>query len=118
MQRDSRAYLWDIDRAADAIERFIAGLDLQTYEQSEITHSAVARKFEIIGESLNQLAKQDPALASRIPRIHEIIAFRNLLIHGYAFVEHARVLRIAHDALPALRSTIAALIKGLCGWTE
>ena len=46
MQRESRAYLWDIDRAADAIERFIAGLDLQTYEQSEITHSAVERKFE------------------------------------------------------------------------
>jgi len=62
-----------ISRAADAIERFIAGLDLQTYEQSEIIHSAVERKFEIIGESLNQLAKQDPALASRIPRIHEII---------------------------------------------
>jgi uncharacterized protein with HEPN domain len=118
MQRESRAYLWDIDRAADAIERFIAGLDLQTYEQSEITHSAVERKFEIIGESLNQLAKHDPALASRIPRIHEIIAFRNLLIHGYAFVEHARVLRTAHDALPALRSTIAALIKDLGGWKE
>ena len=60
----------------------------------------------------------DPALASRIPRIHEIIAFRNLLIHGYAFVEHARVLRTAHDALPALRSTIAALIKDLGGWKE
>jgi uncharacterized protein with HEPN domain len=37
MQRESRAYLWDIDQAADAIERFIAGLDLQAYEQSEIT---------------------------------------------------------------------------------
>jgi len=42
----------------------------------------VERKFEIIGESLNQLAKQDPASASRIPRIEEIVAFRNLLIHG------------------------------------
>ena len=118
MQRDSRASLWDIDRAADAIERFIAGLDLQTYEQSEITHSAVERKFEIIGESLNQLAKHDPALASRIPRIHEIIAFRNLLIHGYAFVERARVLRIAHEALPALRSAVAALIVELGGWKD
>ena len=60
MQRESRAYLWDIDRAADAIERFIARLDLQTYEQSEIVHSAVERKFEIIGESLNQLAASSP----------------------------------------------------------
>jgi hypothetical protein len=44
MQRESRAYLWDVDRAAVAIERFVSGLDLQTYEQSEIVHSAVERK--------------------------------------------------------------------------
>jgi hypothetical protein len=72
MQRDSRAYLWDIDRAADAIERFVAGLDLQTYEQSEITHSAVERKFEIIGESLNQLAASSPEFVQqrlRFPRV-------------------------------------------------
>jgi uncharacterized protein with HEPN domain len=113
MQRDSRAYLWDIDQAAGAIEWFVAGLDLKTYEQMELVHSAVERKFEIIGESLNQLAKQDAALASRIPRIHEIIAFRNILIHGYALIERARVLRIAREALPTLRSVIAALIKEL-----
>ena len=72
------------------------------------------RKFEIIGESLNQLAKQDAALASRIPRIHEIIAFRNILIHGDTLlIERARVLRIAREALPTLRSVIAALIKEL-----
>ena len=117
MQRESRAYLWDVDRAAAAIERFVAGLDLQTYEQSEIVHSAVERKFEIIGESSIN-SRKDPALASRIPRIQEIVAFRNLLIHGYAFVEHARVLRIAHEALPALRSAIAALIMELGGWKE
>ena len=28
MRRDARAYLWDIDRAASAIERFIDGLDI------------------------------------------------------------------------------------------
>ena len=48
-------------------------------------------KFEIIGEALNQLAKHDPALARRIPDIRDIIAFRNILIHGYAVIEHDQV---------------------------
>jgi uncharacterized protein with HEPN domain len=50
-------------------------------------------------------------LAQRIPYIREIIAFRNLLIHGYAVVEHDRVWRIAETSLPGLRATVAALLQ-------
>ena len=35
MRRDARTYLWDSQAAADAIERFVAGLDVQTYAASE-----------------------------------------------------------------------------------
>ncbi len=115
MRRDARAYLWDIDRAASAIEQFIDGLDIPAYPQNELVHTAVERKFEIIGESLSQLAKRDPALVKRIPPAREIIAFRNLLIHGYALVEHARVWRITQEALPVLRAAVAELIDGLGG---
>jgi predicted nucleotidyltransferase len=52
-------------------------------------------KFEIIGEARAQLSKLDPALARRIPDIRQIIAFRNVLIHGYATIEHDRVWRTA-----------------------
>jgi uncharacterized protein with HEPN domain len=115
MRRDARAYLWDIDRAASAIERFIDGLEIRAYERNELGHAAVERKFEIIGESLSQLAKQDAVLAKRVPRAREVIAFRNLLIHGYALVEHARVWRIAQEALPVLHAAVAELIDELNG---
>jgi len=82
--------LWDVQQAADAILRFVAGLDESAYTASEVVHSAAERKFEIIGEALGQLSKLDPLLADRIPHRREIIAFRNLLIHGYAGVDHAR----------------------------
>ena len=95
MRRDARAYLWDIKKAADAISMFVAGLDAQTYADREVVHSAVERKFEIIGEALSQLSKLNPDLAGRIPDIRNIIAFRNVLIHGYAAVEHDRVWHIA-----------------------
>jgi uncharacterized protein with HEPN domain len=113
MRHDSRAYLWNVREAADAILRFIAGIDFDTYASTEMLYSAVERKFEIIGEALNQLSKADPALATRIPDLDRIVAFRNLLIHGYAVVDHLRVWRIARESLPALRVTIATLLDEL-----
>ena len=113
MLRDARAYLWDVQQAADAILRFVAGLDVQTYAATEVVHSAVERKFEIIGEALSQLSKLDPALANRIPDVAAIVAFRNVLIHGYAAVEHDRVWRFAEASLPGLRATVADLLDEL-----
>jgi uncharacterized protein with HEPN domain len=94
MPRDPRKYLWDIQAAADAIQTFVAGLDLHSYASTDVVHSAVERKFEIIGEALSQLARHDPALAARIPDPRQVIAFRNVLIHGYAEVGPRA--RVAH----------------------
>ncbi len=113
MRRDVRAYLWDMREAADAIQTFVAGIDFKTYEATALIHSAVERKFEIIGEALNLLTKTDPGLARRIPEYAEIIAFRNQLIHGYAMVDHERVWRIAQTSLPGLRAVAAALLDEL-----
>jgi uncharacterized protein with HEPN domain len=117
LRRDPRSLLWDIAEAAAAIDGFTEGLDLERYTQSPLVHSAVERKFEIIGEALGQLAKLDPHLAARIPNAREIIAFRNLLIHGYAMVEQARVFRTARESLPALQEQVATLLAELNGRT-
>ena len=102
MQHDSRAYLWDVRQAADVILDVVAGIDLKTYAQTEVIHAAVERKFQIIGEALNHLSKADPALAENIPDLPQIVAFRNVLIHGYAVVEHPRVWRIIQVEGPFL----------------
>lgn len=49
-------------------------------------------------------------MAARIPDLAEIAAFRNLLIHGYAAVDHPRVWRIVQESLPGLRAVVAALL--------
>ena len=113
MQHDSRAYLWDARKAADAILDIVAGIDLKTYAATEVIHSAVERKFQIIGEALNQLSKADPALSASIPDLPQIVAFRNVLIHGYAVVEHPRVWRIIQESLPPFRAQVAALLDQL-----
>lgn len=110
MQRDPRAYLWDVREASDAILGFVAGINLDGYITNAMLHSAVERKFEIIGEALNQLSKVDTELAGRVPNLVQIVAFRNLLIHGYAVVDHPRVWRTIHEYLPALRATVALML--------
>jgi len=113
MQHDTRAYLWDVRQAADTILEFIAGIDLKTYTETQVIHAAVERKFQIIGEALNQLSKAAPDLAASIPDLPRIVAFRNVLIHGYAVVEHPRVWRIIQESLPPLRAKVVALLDSL-----
>lgn len=110
MQRDPRAFLWDLREAAQAIQSFTAGLDVNGYVGNELVQAAVERKFEVIGEALNQLAKLDPAMAARIPDVPQIVAFRNQLVHGYATVNPDTVWNIAQNALPGLLAAVQSLL--------
>jgi uncharacterized protein with HEPN domain len=40
-----------------------------------------------------------------------VIAFRNILIHGYAVLDHQIVWRVVHDNLPPLLMVVERLIK-------
>ena len=113
MQRDPRAFLWDVREAALAIQAFTAGMDVAAFAASEMARSAVERKFEIIGEALNQLAKLDIALAARIPDLPKIVAFRNQLIHGYATVNVSTVWNVTQNALQPLLSAVQTLMNEL-----
>jgi uncharacterized protein with HEPN domain len=113
MQRDPRAFLWDVREAAQAIQSFTAGLDAKAYVGNELVQAAVERKFEVIGEALNQLTKLDAPLAARIPDVPQVVAFRNQLIHGYASINPDTVWNIAQNALPGLLSAVQALLDEL-----
>jgi uncharacterized protein with HEPN domain len=111
LPRDPRAYLWDVCAAAGDIIAFTMGLSAEEYAASNITSAAVERKFEIIGEALKLLHRHYPDMASRIPELQKIVAFRNLLAHGYAVVEHERVFAITRHELLALRSAAAMMLQ-------
>ena len=83
MHPDSAKLLWDAQQAALRITRFTAGKTFEDYGADELLRSGVERQFEIIGEALNQLSRLDPAVAAALPDLPRIVAFRNLLIHGY-----------------------------------
>jgi uncharacterized protein with HEPN domain len=72
--------------------------------------AAVERQFEIIGEALTGLKRIGPETAAEIPELARIIAFRNILIHGYATVDDKLVWGIVETDLAPLRQTIDRLL--------
>jgi uncharacterized protein with HEPN domain len=108
MARDPRALLWDAKSSGEAIERFLAGKTFDEYLADEVLRSAVERQFEILGEALSQLDKQAPDLVNALPHAAKAIAFRNVLIHGYARVDDAIVWQAAQRSLPELLRAIRA----------
>ncbi|MEK6593106.1 MAG: HepT-like ribonuclease domain-containing protein [Pseudomonadota bacterium] len=110
MQPESRKYLWDASQAADRITRFITGRTLDQYQADDLLRSAVERQFEIIGESLAQLRKIDPGTAAAIPELPRIVAFRNILIHGYATVDERLVWGVIEGSLLPLRAILQQLL--------
>lgn len=55
----------------------------------------------------------DPHSAARIAQYPQIIAFRNILIHGYDLVDHALVWSTVQTQLPRLLRDVQALLA-LC----
>lgn len=96
------ALLWDARRAAERIIRFTAGRSYDDYLDDDMLRAAVERQFEIVGEALAGFRRIDPTLASQLPDLAQIIAFRNVLIHAYATIDDRMVWDAANDDLPGL----------------
>ncbi len=66
MQRDPRAWLWDIQQAGQRASVFLQSHDLPSYQANDMLRAAVERQFEIIGQAISQLAKHAPELAAQL----------------------------------------------------
>jgi uncharacterized protein with HEPN domain len=110
MRLEAAKYFYDMQRAARTLADFVEGRAWPDYQSDAMLRAAVERQFEIIGEALAQLAKRDPAMADRIDDHRQIIAFRNILIHGYAEVDDRLVWDIVRSRLPVLLQQLDALL--------
>lgn len=103
-------YLWDARRAAERIARFTAGRSCEDYRADEMLRSAVERQFEIVGEAFSGLRRVDSDLAATIADLPRIVAFRNVLIHGYATVDDRLVWGVVEGKLPDLLVRLTRLL--------
>ena len=111
MRLETKKYLYDMQRAAALLREFTGNKTFADYERDAMLRAAVEREFEVIGEAMTRLARVDEAVAARIDGYQRIIAFRNVLIHGYAEVDNHLVWDVVETRLPTLAREIDALLE-------
>lgn len=110
MKADIPAPLHDVRCAGCAIRDFVAGKTFADYVSDELLRSAVERKFQIMGEALTRIKREEPALIERIRDGNSIIAFRNILVHGYDSIDDRIVWNVIEEDLAALIADVERLL--------
>ena len=110
MPRDPVKLLYDIVDAAEFILQQTRGRSLTEYEQTRLIRDAVERNFIIIGEALGRLTRIDPTVAQELGDFPQMIAFRNIVVHGYEVIDDAIVWGIIGNEVPRLLSAARVAI--------
>jgi uncharacterized protein with HEPN domain len=103
-------YLWDAKTAIDDILQFTTGENLDDYPANRQLQAAVEREFQIIGEAFVGVRRLDPTVATGIPDLPRIIAFRNVVVHAYSAIDDGLVWQIIEMKLPDLRAHVERLL--------
>ena len=115
MQPKTPKYLEDIRDAAQFILDLAKGHMQEDYTRDRVLRQTIERNFEIIGEAMNRIAKSDRPVAARIGHYPQIIAFRNVLAHGYDLIENDRVWSVVQNELPRLLHAVEELLRESSG---
>ena len=113
MKRDPRVPLRDADRSAAEIADHVAGTDLDGFLGNDMLRRAVERNLGIIGEALNRLERDSPAVAARLPDLPNAVGLRNLPAHGHDAIVLETVWNAAVNRLPGLRRSVRSLLAEL-----
>jgi uncharacterized protein with HEPN domain len=111
MRLEEKKCVEDIRQAAELILQFTAGKTFVDYDSDALLRSAVERQFEIIGEAVNRLSKINPDVTNSLPDTPRIVAFRNILIHGYDVVDNHVVWDVVQNNLTPLRDRVTSLLS-------
>lgn len=113
MPPDVPNWLEDNRDAATYIISTTRDMDFRRFSSDRTIRQAVGRSFEIIGEALNRINRADPSTFERITDRRRIIAFRNILVHGYDVIAVEIVWEVIRNQLPRVLEEIEFLLRDL-----
>ena len=113
MPHNPAKLLQDVVDAGEAIRSFVAGKDLADFQGDLLLRSGVERQFEIAGEALRRLEATSPSLTRLIHDFPKILAFRNIIAHGYDVLDPAIVWDVAQRDLPRLLERAQEMLEEL-----
>ena len=111
MRRDVE-YLRDILAAAEAVRERLHGVSRAAFLRDGSLHDIVARRLTIVGEAVARLTHETRRRAPDVDWAG-VVAFRNVVVHGYFAIDWKIVWRVARRDLPTLRARIEVLLREL-----
>lgn len=113
-RRDECVLLWDIVTHSEAAAAFLGRLSEEEYAADPMRQSAVERQLIVVGEAYGTLDRCDPVLAERLPGdTRAVVGMRNLLVHGYEWIQPQTVHRVVTEDLPLLIEAARRLLEEL-----
>lgn len=112
--RREELYLRDIVEAADAVKRFVDGVDENAFLKDELRQSAILQKLTVIGEAAARLPRSFRARFPDVPW-SDMVGFRNIAIHAYFAVDWSIVWNTAIRDVPRLRRQMADILDEAYG---
>lgn len=103
--------LYDIRLAIEEIDSFFANRRMiyEEYKGNLLLKRTVERNFEIIGEAINRILKDDPEFP--LENAVRIVGLRNQIIHGYDNISDENIWSIIINQIPKLKEDINKLIE-------
>ncbi len=109
------ATLYDIRLFCDRIRDITSEFTREQIEEDYVKLDALHHNFAKIGEATNRILQNDPEgaakLQARIPRIRDVVDFRNVVLHDYDEVNNDEVWGIIEDHFPIFYQTIADFLE-------
>ena len=109
--RSDRDRLLDILEAIDRVEAQ-AARGRAAFVADELAQTAVIRWVEVIGEAARALTGEFRRAHHEVPW-RQMVAMRNVLIHGYFDIDVDLVWSVAENDLPKLGAQIRAILDEL-----
>lgn len=108
MQKDISIYLNDILFSIDLIEKYVAEITFDEFEESYDAQDKIMRRLEIIAEAAKRLPDELRSQYKNIPW-KSIIGLRNIIVHNYDDVNLEEIWQIVKVHLPDTRREIAKI---------
>lgn len=102
---DIRSHLGDILESTLLIEKFVQGMDLESFRRDDKTQAAVERKMLIISEAAIRLKDDAELFCPGVPW-RDIRGIGNWLRHQYDRVDVETIWNTIQDDLPPLKAAV------------